>query len=214
MSLTARFSCLSDYDPDALSVEQARAFIRSQLTPLRTRQRLALRSALGRVLASDVIAPVNVPAHDNSAMDGYALRHADLSSSGETRLRVAGTALAGQTFAGSMAAGECVRIMTGAPLPVGSDVVVMQEVVERRWRQRRDPAGQRRGQNIRRAGEDLAAGQAGARCRTTDPPGGTRSDRFAGLCRGQRLPPPACRLFLDRRRTVLDRYAAGLWRGL
>jgi molybdopterin molybdotransferase len=130
MCLTARFSCLSDYDPDALSVEQARAFIRSQLTPLRTHQRLALRSALGRVLASDVIAPVNVPAHDNSAMDGYALRHADLSSSGETRLRVAGTALAGQTFAGSMAAGECVRIMTGAPLPVGSDVVVMQEVVE------------------------------------------------------------------------------------
>ncbi|HMW56688.1 MAG TPA: molybdopterin molybdotransferase MoeA [Accumulibacter sp.] len=160
MPLTARFSCFNDYDPDALSVEQARTFIRSQLTPLQTQERLALRSALGRILASDVIAPANVPAHDNSAMDGYALRHADLSSSGETRLRVAGTALAGQAFAGSMATGECVRIMTGAPLPVGSDVVVMQEVVEVAGDRVVIPPGQRCGQNIRRAGEDLAAGQA------------------------------------------------------
>ena len=108
MSLTARFSCLNDHDPDALSVPQARAFIRRQLAPVRTHERLALRSALGRVLASDVIAPFNVPAHDNSAMDGYALRHADLSGSGETRLRVAGTALAGKAYSGSIGAGECV----------------------------------------------------------------------------------------------------------
>ncbi|WP_374680875.1 gephyrin-like molybdotransferase Glp [Accumulibacter sp.] len=159
MSLTARFSCLSDYDPDALSVEQARSFIRSQLTPVGTHERLALRSALGRVLASDVIAPFNVPAHDNSAMDGYALRHADLASGGETRLRVIGTALAGKVFAASVGAGECVRIMTGALPPAGTDTVVIQEVVQVEGDQVIIPAGQRAGQNIRLAGEDLASGR-------------------------------------------------------
>jgi molybdopterin molybdotransferase len=136
MSLNARFSCLSDYDPDALSVDPARTFIRGQLSPLHTRERLALRSALGRVLAADVIAPFNVPAHDNSAMDGYALRHADLSASGETWLRV-----------------------TGAALPAGTDAVVIQEVVRVDGDSVFDPAGQRAGQNIRLAGEDLAAGK-------------------------------------------------------
>jgi molybdopterin molybdotransferase len=159
MSLTARFSCLSDYDPDALSVDQARAFILGQLTPVHTCQQLALRSALGRVLARDVLAPGNVPAHDNSAMDGYALAHAGLSSGGETRLRVIGTALAGRAFAGRVGAGECVRIMTGALPPPGTDTVVIQEVVQVDGDSVLVPAGQRPGQNIRRAGEDLAAGK-------------------------------------------------------
>ncbi|WP_313952890.1 gephyrin-like molybdotransferase Glp [Accumulibacter sp.] len=159
MSLSAHFSCLDDFDPDALSVDQARAFILGQLTPLHARERLALRSALGRVLAVDVIAPFNVPAHDNSAMDGYALRHADLSASGETRLRVVGTALAGKAFAGPIAAGECVRIMTGALPPAGTDTVVIQEVVGVDGESIVVPPGQRPGQNIRLAGEDLAAGQ-------------------------------------------------------
>lgn len=159
MSLTSRFSCLSDHDPNTLSVDQARAFIRSQLTPLAMHERLALRSALGRVLARDVIAPFNVPAHDNSAMDGYALRHAELSSSAETHLRIVGTALAGKAFTGTVGAGECVRIMTGALLPAGSDTVVIQESVETDGEDIVVPVGQRAGQNIRLAGEDLAAGQ-------------------------------------------------------
>ncbi|WP_291994741.1 gephyrin-like molybdotransferase Glp [Candidatus Accumulibacter sp. ACC003] len=159
MSLTSRFSCLSDHDPNTLSVDQARAFIRSQLTPLAMHERLALRSALGRVLARDVIAPFNVPAHDNSAMDGYALRHAELSSSAETHLRIVGTALAGKVFTGTVGAGECVRIMTGALLPAGSDTVVIQESVETDGEDIVVPVGQRAGQNIRLAGEDLAAGQ-------------------------------------------------------
>ncbi len=159
MSLAARFSCFSDYDPEALSVEQARAFIGSQLRPLATRERVALRSALGRVLASDVIAPFAVPAHDNSAMDGYALRHADLAADGETSLRVAGTALAGKTFSDRLAAGECVRIMTGGVLPDGCDTVVMQEVVRVEGERAVVPPGQRSGQNVRLAGEDLAAGK-------------------------------------------------------
>src|SRR3972149_6628300 len=102
--------CIDDYDPDALAVDQARAVVRAFITPVTTNERVALRSALGRVLGEDIVSTLDVPAHDNSAMDGYALRHADLAP----------------------AAGDRVRI----------------------------PAGQKRGQNRRLAGEDLAAGKA------------------------------------------------------
>lgn len=160
MSLAAEFSCLSDHDPDSLSVDQARAFIRHQLTAVRTRERVALRGALGRVLASDLLAPRNVPGHDNSAMDGYAVRHADVANGGNTRLRVLGTALAGKAFAQPIGEGECVRIMTGAPPPAGADTVVVQEVVALDGDHIVVPPGQRLGQHIRRAGEDLAVGKS------------------------------------------------------
>ena len=159
MSLSAQFSCQSEYDPNALSVEHARRFILSQLTPISGQERVALRSALGRVLAEDVIAPCNVPAHDNSAMDGYALRHADLAAEGPTTLRVIGSALAGKPFAGKIGQGECVRIMTGAVRPAGLDTVVIQEVVRVEGDTMKVPPGQRLGQNIRLAGEDLALGK-------------------------------------------------------
>ena len=159
MSLAAHFSCLDGHDPDALTVDQARAFIHSQLRPLLASERVALRSALGRVLARDLIAPCNVPAADNSAMDGYALRHADLDEVGGTSLRMVGTALAGRAYAGSVAAGECVRIMTGAVPPSGCDTVVMQEVTRVDGQRVFIPGGQRKGQNIRLAGEDLALGR-------------------------------------------------------
>ena len=160
MSLAAEFSCLSDHDPDSLSVDQARAFIRHQLTAVRTRERVALRGALGRVLACDLLAPFNVPGHDNSAMDGYAVRHADIANGGNTRLRVLGTALAGKAFAQPIGEGECVRIMTGAPPPAGADTVVVQEVVALDGDHIVVPPGQRLGQHIRRAGEDLAVGKS------------------------------------------------------
>ena len=160
MSLAAEFSCLSDHDPDSLSVDQARAFIRHQLTAVRTRERVALRGALGRVLACDLLAPFNVPGHDNSAMDGYAVRHADVANGGNTRLRVLGTALAGKAFAQPIGEGECVRIMTGAPPPAGADTVVVQEVVALDGDHIVVPPGQRLGQHIRRAGEDLAVGKS------------------------------------------------------
>ena len=159
MSLSAKFSCQDDYDPNALSVDQARQFILGQLAPMAARERVALRSALGRVLAEDVIAPCNVPAHDNSAMDGFALRFADLEQSTVSRLKVVGVALAGNAFDGSLRAGECVRIMTGAIPPPGTDTVVIQEVVQTEGDFVLVPAGQRLGQNIRLAGEDLAIGQ-------------------------------------------------------
>lgn len=159
MSLSADFSCQNDYDPNALSVDHARQFILAQLSPIGANERVALRSALGRVLAEDVIAPCNVPAHDNSAMDGFAVRFSDLSSTGASRLKVIGVALAGKVFEGSINAGECVRIMTGALPPAGADTVVIQEVVQTDGDFVTIPPGQRAGQNIRRAGEDLALGK-------------------------------------------------------
>ncbi len=152
-------SCIDDYDPNALKVEKAREAIRSFLTPVATNERIALRAALGRVLGEDIISTLDVPAHDNSAMDGYALRHADLKTAGDTQLRLAGSAYAGRQFAGKLAKGECVRIMTGAVMPQGADTVVIQEIVQVEGDKIRIPAGQKKGQNRRLAGEDLAAGK-------------------------------------------------------
>ena len=158
MSLSEKISCQDDYDPNSLSVERARALILGQLSPIQGSERIALRSALGRVLAEDVIAPCNVPAHDNSAMDGFAVRFADLNDSGTSRLKVLGVSLAGQAFNGTVSAGECVRIMTGALPPASTDTVVVQEVVETDGDFALIPPRQRLGQNIRRAGEDLKLG--------------------------------------------------------
>ena len=152
-------SCMDDYDPNALKVETAREVIRSLLSPVNTNEKVAVRSALGRVLGEDIISTLDVPAHDNSAMDGYALRHADLNAEGESELRVAGSAFAGRQFAGKLGAGECVRVMTGATMPSGADTVVIQEIVRVDGDRIRIPAGQRKGQNRRLAGEDLAAGK-------------------------------------------------------
>ena len=152
-------SCMDAYDPEALAVDQARAVVRAFLTPVGTNERLALRSALGRVLGEDIVSTLDVPAHDNSAMDGYALRHADLAPEAETVLRLAGSAFAGRQFDGGMGKGECVRIMTGAVMPEGADTVVIQEIVRVEGERVRIPAGQKRGQNRRLAGEDLAAGK-------------------------------------------------------
>ena len=152
-------SCMDDYDPNALKVEKARAVIRSFLAPVATNEKVAVRAALGRVLGEDIVSRLDVPAHDNSAMDGYALRHADLKAAGETELRLAGSAFAGRQFAGKLGKRECVRIMTGAVMPRGADTVVIQEIVQVEGDKVRIPAGQKRGQNRRLAGEDLAAGK-------------------------------------------------------
>jgi molybdopterin molybdotransferase len=159
-SLAAAASCLSGYDPDALPVEQAQQFILQCLSPVDSVEKLALRSALGRVLAEDIVSPINVPAHDNSAMDGYALRGADLAADRPVELRIVGSAFAGGGFAGPVAGGECVRIMTGAPMPPGCDTVVPQELVQSASATAVTiPAGVvRPGDNRRLQGEDLRAG--------------------------------------------------------
>lgn len=157
-------SCLSAYDPDALPVRDAQRIIGQFVQPVRATEQVALRAALGRVLAADIVSPIDVPAHDNSAMDGYALRGSDLRTDADMRLTVAGTAFAGRAFDGVPQAGQCVRIMTGAVMPAGCDSVVPQEFV----REDGDaivmaPGTIRSGDNRRLAGEDLKAGSAALR---------------------------------------------------
>jgi molybdopterin molybdotransferase len=152
-------SCADDYDPNSMPVAKAREVIARFLSPVTATERVHVRAALGRVLAADVISPLDVPAHDNSAMDGYAVRFSDLSQDGQVTLKVSGTAFAGTPFAGSVDPGTCVRIMTGGVVPAGADTIIMQEHVIAKDNEVIVGAGHRKGQNLRRAGEDLAQGQ-------------------------------------------------------
>lgn len=158
-STAARPRDCGEYDPNALSVEQARQRIRDGLKPLSGTEQVALRQALGRVLARNVPSPIDVPAQANSAMDGFAVRAEDLPEEGETRLELIGTAWAGRPFPERVNPGQCVRIMTGAILPAGADTVVMQEHVVRANGTVTIGTGHAPGQNVRHAGEDLARGQ-------------------------------------------------------
>jgi molybdopterin molybdotransferase len=160
-SLQQIASCVSGYDPNALPVAQAQEFIARLVPRVRAVEMLALRSALGRVLARDVVSSFDVPAHDNSAMDGYALRGAELSPDADTVLQVAGSGFAGQLELATAGAGQCVRIMTGAVMPAGLDTVVPQEFVKVDGDRVTVPAGVvRAGDNRRLKGEDLAKGEA------------------------------------------------------
>ena len=158
-SILQTVSCLDGYDPDALRVDKALEAIRACLSPITAIERVEIRRALGRVLAEDIVPSINVPAHDNSAMDGYALRFSDLLP-GETALTEVGTAYAGRVFEGKVGGGECVRIMTGAVMPAGTDTVVIQEAVRKDGNRVVIPPGQKKAQNVRYAGEDLKAGTA------------------------------------------------------
>jgi molybdopterin molybdotransferase len=151
-------SCADDYDPNSMPVAKARAFIHQFLQPIEGVVRVPIRDALGRVLAEDVLSPVDVPSHRNSAMDGWAMRGADLKAEGETTLQEIGASFAGKPFGGKVAAGQCVRIMTGGVVPEGADTVVMQERAKADGKSVTFAAGQKTGQNVREAGEDLKAG--------------------------------------------------------
>jgi molybdopterin molybdotransferase len=156
MSIVKTVSCLDGYDPDSLRVDKAREAIRRCLSRVKDVESVPVRQALGRVLAQDIVPDIDVPAHDNSAMDGYAVRFADL----DKPLKEVGTALAGKPFGGKVGAGECVRIMTGAVMPQGADTVVIQEVVKKEGERIVVPPGQKKAQNVRYAGEDLSKGKA------------------------------------------------------
>ena len=122
-------AALQGYDPQALSVDQVNAFLRELVQPVSAdeSQDVYLFDALSRVLAQDVISPISVPAHNNSAMDGFAFDAAQLQANQPLALRVVGTALAGKAWQGKVNSGECLKIMTGAILPDGLDTVVPQE---------------------------------------------------------------------------------------
>jgi molybdopterin molybdotransferase len=156
--ITFQPSCADDYDPNSLRVSEALKRIEEVVTPVTGYEQVSLRAALGRVLAETVTSPIDVPAHTNSAMDGYAVRAADLVEQGISELKVLGTALAGAPFRMEVEPGTAVRIMTGAVLPEGANCVVMQEQVEREGDWIRVGPGNKAGQNIRLAGEDLAKG--------------------------------------------------------
>ncbi|OLL30236.1 molybdopterin molybdenumtransferase MoeA [Burkholderia sp. SRS-W-2-2016] len=161
--------CVAQYDPHALPVAAAQAIVRQWATPLAAVERVALRDALDRVLAADIVSPIDVPAHDNSAMDGYAFNRAALvaNDTGHIELSVAGKALAGHPFAGRVATNQCVRVMTGACMPADCDTVVPQELVERESAAaasiRFGADAVAPGANRRCAGEDLARGHVALR---------------------------------------------------
>jgi molybdopterin molybdotransferase len=151
--------CADDSDPMSLSVDAARDRILAAVQPLRQTETVPIATALQRVLAEDIVSGMDVPPHANSAMDGYALSGQDIPASGTRELVVIGTAYAGRPHAGRIEAGQCVRIMTGAPLPERADTVVMQEHVQRVAAHIVIDARHRVGDNVRSAGEDIRAGE-------------------------------------------------------
>ena len=141
-----------------LSVEAAAALIAARVPPLEGREQVPLAAARGRVLAGDVLAPHPLPPFFNSAVDGYAFRHADLAPAGETRLRLSGRLAAGQAAGAPLQPGTACRILTGAPMPPSADTVMMQEDARLEGAVLHLPAGLKQGANCRPAGEDVAQG--------------------------------------------------------
>ena len=151
-------SCRDDFDPKSLSADAALAKIKSGVSRVKGIEKIAIRSALNRVLAEDIRSGINVPSGTNSAMDGYAVNSEDIPADGVAELTVLGTAWAGKPFTGRLAADSCARIMTGAIMPEGTDTVIIQEDVELAGDGIRIDGSTRKGDNVRQAGEDIAAG--------------------------------------------------------
>ena len=150
-------SCADDFDSEAITVAEARQRILAKITPVSATEKSALYQGLNRVLAQDIISAINVPGHTNSAMDGYALSADDLPRTAPHQYSVIGTAYAGRPFEAQCHTGQCIRIMTGAAMPAGTDTIVMQEHVEKASATEvRIAPGHKKYQNVRQAGEDIA----------------------------------------------------------
>lgn len=175
-SITEIAATLQGYDPQALSADAVGDFLAHLVTPVTEVERVKVIDALGRVLARDLVSPLSVPPHDNSAMDGFAFDGAQLGAA-PLQLEVVGTALAGKAWQGEVRAGQCVKIMTGAIMPAGLDTVVPQEFTRAAADGRIEvPAGLLQpGDNRRCKGEDLMEGRP-------------------ALAAGERLGPAACGL--------------------
>jgi len=141
-----------------LAIEDVERLIDERVTPVPEIETVAVKDSRGRVLASDLMAPIDLPPFDNSAVDGYAVRHADVGASDETILRVVDRLTAGRAAAREIGAGEAIRIFTGAPMPQGADTVFMQEDVRAEGGVVIVPPGLKRGANMRDAGEDVRRG--------------------------------------------------------
>ena len=152
---------LEAYDPQALPANEVLNFLDHLVSPVQDSEAVDIFAALGRITAQDVISPLNVPPHDNSAMDGFAFAGAQLSDTQSLSLKVVGTALAGKAWEGTVNAGECVKIMTGAIMPSGLNTVVPQELCQIKTNDLIEiPAGLlKAGDNRRLCGEDIRQGQ-------------------------------------------------------
>ncbi|MEH6575555.1 MAG: bifunctional molybdopterin-guanine dinucleotide biosynthesis adaptor protein MobB/molybdopterin molybdotransferase MoeA [Amphritea sp.] len=159
MRETLANDCTASPSATMLSIEEGLARILDTVHPLDDSEMVDIDLAQGRTLAAALISPIDVPAHNNSAMDGYAVRGAELSPEGETCLQVVANVLAGHPFSGTLGPGECVQIMTGAQIPEGLDTIVIKEICCRAGEMVCFPAGVRTGQHLRLAGEDLRKGQ-------------------------------------------------------
>ena len=153
---------LQGYDPQALPAKAVLDFLQRLVTPVTESTEQPLFDALGKVLSADVISPMDVPPHDNSAMDGYAFDGSQLQGDVPLTLKVVGTALAGKAWVGTAGLGDCVKIMTGAIMPAGLDTVVPQEIVTQLGGETAfvviPPGMLKLGDNRRFRGEDLAQG--------------------------------------------------------
>lgn len=153
-------SCADDWEPSALSIEDARTKILEEIKPITGIEKLALRSCLNRFLAEDISSPINVPSHINSAMDGYALSGGDLPTDSAKQYKIIDTSYAGTAASETCQYGQVIRIMTGGLIPAGTDTVIMQEQVKRidETTVSIKPAKHQVGQNVRQAGEDIRKG--------------------------------------------------------
>jgi molybdopterin molybdotransferase len=163
-SLDEIAAALQGYDPKALSADQVHAFLLELVEPVAQHESVSVLDALGRVLATDLISPISVPAHDNSAMDGYAFRGSDLQSQHSTTFEMVGQVFAGEAFKGRVQSGQCVQIMTGAVMPADLDTVAPIEMVQVDGGRVTVPAScVQTGDNRRFMGEDLMQGQPALR---------------------------------------------------
>jgi len=153
-------SCDDDWEVGSVPVDEALTRMLAETASVSGAEIVQVSAAAGRVLAESVQASRDVPGHTNSAVDGYALRGADLPRTGFAEFAVLGTALAGHPYAGALVRSrEAVRIMTGAVIPEGTDTVIMQEHAEARGDRVRIDRPHRVGQNVRQAGEDMRRGE-------------------------------------------------------
>jgi molybdopterin molybdotransferase len=174
--ITTQPSCNDIYEPGLIPVKNALARILAAVPAISGRERLAIEHARGRTLCEPVISTLNVPAHTNAAVDGYALHAEDLPDQGTCQLEIIGRAFAGRPYTGITRRGQCVRIMTGAPMPEGLDTVVMQEQVQLSGNVIELDSRYKAGQNVRQAGEDIRQGQ------TVLQPGKYLTPPDIGLC--------------------------------
>ena len=141
-----------------MRLDEMERLIVERIAPVAETECVPLLEARGRVVAADVIAPANLPPFDNSAVDGYAVRQADLAKQGETRLAISGRLQAGAPADAAVAPSQAIRIFTGAPMPAGADTVFMQEDVRVEGDSVIVPPGLKLGANRRLAGEDVPHG--------------------------------------------------------